>query len=171
MGTVSMLRQQLKTAHEWLEGTMEGVSQENADWQPPGTAHSIGSRYAHAVVAEDVMINVLMQGGDPMYAASWSGKSGISDPQFIASLEWARSVEVDLDQARAYAQAVYENSDAYLANLSDEDLGRVIDLSEQEMGEWPLDGFVVSLVIGHVHDIMGEISALKGVQGLKGYPF
>ena len=171
MSTVAMLREQLKTAHEWLEGTMEGVSQEIADWQPPGTAHPIGSRYAHAVLAEDAVISGMLQGGAPMFSASWSDTTGISDPQFIASLEWARSVEVDLDQARFYAQAVYANSDAFLGDLSDDDLGRIIDLSEQKMGKWPLDGFVVSLVIGHIHDIMGEISAIKGIQGLQGYPF
>ena len=171
MSTVSMLREQLKTSHEWLEGTMEGVSQEHADWQPPGTAPSIGSRYAHAVLAEDAMISVILQGGAPMFGSSWAGKTGISDPQFIATEEWAQSVEVDVEQARVYGQAVYANSDAFFADLSDDDLGRVVDLTEQEMGKWSLDAFLVSLVISHVHDIMGEISATKGFQGLKGYPF
>ena len=117
------------------------------------------------------MISVMLQGGAPMFAASWSDTTGISDPQIIASLKWTRSVEVELDQARSYAQAVYANSDAFLGDLSDDDLGRIIDLSEQEMGKWPLDAFLVSLVIGHIHDIMGDISATKGIQGFQGYPF
>lgn len=171
MSTVSLIRGQLTTAHEWFEGTMAGVTQEHAHWQPAGIAPPIGSRYAHAVVAEDVMVNALIQGSPPLYAASWSGRTGISDPQFEADLEWSRNVEVNLDLTRQYAQAVYANSDSFLANLTDDDLDRIIDLSEHEMGQWPLDAFLVSFVLGHMHDIMGEISALKGLQGLQGYPF
>lgn len=171
MNTIPLIREQLKTAHEWFEGTMADVTQEQADWQPPGTAHPIGSRYAHAVVAEDVMVNALIQGGAPLYATTWASKAGISDPQFSSTLEWARSVQVDLDAARRYAQAVYESTDAYLATLKDEELDRIIDLSEQGMGEWPLGAFLLTFVLGHIRDIMGEVSALKGFQGLQGYPF
>lgn len=171
MNTIPLIREQLKIAHQWFEGTMAGVTQEQAHWQPPGMAHPIGSRYAHAVVAEDVMVNVLIQGGAPLYATTWAGKSGISDPQFYSTLEWARSVQVDLDTARRYAQAVYESTDAYLATLKDEELDRVIDMSEQGMGEWSLGAFLITFVLGHFRDIMGEVSALKGVQGLQGYPF
>ncbi|HEX6385063.1 MAG TPA: hypothetical protein VF177_10365 [Anaerolineae bacterium] len=48
---------------------------------------------------------------------------------------------------------------------------RIIDPSEQGMGEWPLGAFLLTFVLGHIRDIMGEISAIKGVQGLQGYPF
>jgi hypothetical protein len=171
MSTTSLIREQLNNAHQWFEGTMSGVNQEQAQWQPPGTAHPIGSRYAHAVVAEDVMVNALIKGEAPLYATTWAGNTGISDPQFNATLEWARSVQVDLDSARRYAQAVYDNSDAYLATVKDEDLARVVDLSSQGMGEWPLDAFLLTFVLGHIRDIMGEVSALKGMQGLQGYPF
>jgi hypothetical protein len=171
MSTTSLIREQLKNAHQWFEGTMAGVTQEQAQWQPPGTAHPIGSRYAHAVVAEDVMVNALVKGEAPLYATTWAGNTGISDPQFNSTLEWARSVQVDLDDARRYAQAVYDNSDAYLATLKDEGLARVVDLSQQGLGEWPLDAFLLTFVLGHIRDIMGEVSALKGMQGLQGYPF
>ncbi len=171
MDTTSLIRGQLKTAHDWFEGTIEGVSQEQAAVQPQGTAHSIGSRYAHAVVAEDVMVNAMLKRRAPLYGDAYRDKTGISEPRMDASLEWARNVQVDLDAARRYAQAVYANSDEYLATLTDDDLNRTIDMSAQNMGEWPLGAFLITFVIGHIRDVMGEISALKGTQGLKGYPF
>ena len=62
MSTSSLIREQLKNAHDWFEGTVEGVTQEQADWQPPGTAHSIGSGYAHAVasfVDQQVIVTII----------------------------------------------------------------------------------------------------------------
>ena len=117
------------------------------------------------------MINMIIQGGETLYATSWAGKTGISEHQFEADLDWARRVEVDLEQARQYGQAVYAATDDYLAGLNEEDLNQVVDMTSQGYGEWKLDAFLLSFVLSHIRDIMGEVSALKGVQGLKGYPF
>lgn len=117
------------------------------------------------------MVNSLIRGGAPMYAGDYAGKTGISEPRFDSPLEWARSVRVDLGAARRYAQAVYANTADYLNTLNDDDLERIVDLSEQNMGQWTLGAFLISFVLGHMRDVMGEISALKGTQGLQGYPF
>jgi hypothetical protein len=39
------------------------------------------------------------------------------------------------------------------------------------MGKMKLGGYLTGIIIGHAHNITGEISVLKGIQGLKGYPF
>lgn len=173
MNPITLIREQIQTAHEWFDATMIGVNDEVAHWQPGGNAHPIGSRYAHMVVTEDMMVNGLLQGGAPIFATSWAGKTGLEDPEaaFYTTLEWAQRVKVDLDVLNAYAQAVYANTDQYLATLSEDDLERTIDLTEQNLGTWSVGAFLLSFVFGHVRDIMGEISGLKGVRGLKGYPF
>ena len=174
MSTINLIREQIKLAHGYFEGTMAGVTDEVAHWQPGGTAHSIGSQYAHLIVSEDMMINSLLKESDsPLFATSWAGKTGLDEPQaaFQTTREWAQSVQVDLEAMHAYAQAVYGNTDAYLGSLTDADLESKVDLTEQGMGTWALDAFLLSFVYGHIRDIMGEISALKGVQGLQGYPF
>lgn len=154
-------------------GTMDGVTNEVAHRQPGGTAHPIGSRYAHMVVSEDMMINGLLKGGAPLFATDLAGKTGLEDPQaaFITTLEWAQSVQVDLDALNNYAQAVYEATDVYLAMLNEDDLARTFDLTEQNLGTMSLGAFLISFVLSHVRDIMGEVSALKGVYGMQGYPF
>lgn len=173
MNTVKLIRDELNHAHEAFDGTMDGVTDEVAHRQPGGTAHPIGSRYAHMIVSEDMMINGLLKGGAPLLATSWAGKTGLEDPQpaFITTLEWAQTVKVDLDAMNKYAQAVFEATDEYLATLNDDDLDQSIDLAEQNLGTWSLGAFLINFVLSHVRDIMGEVSALKGVYGLQGYPF
>jgi hypothetical protein len=172
--SISLIRDQMKTAHDWFEATMADVTPEQAGWLPPGTAHPIGSRYAHTIVSEDMMVNGLLKGEAPLLATAWAGKTGISgDPQaaFQSTQEWARSVQVDLPAAREYAAAVYAATDDYLGSLEPADLDRAVDLSDWGMGEWSQGAFLISLVLGHVRDLMGEVSCLKGLQGAKGYPF
>lgn len=174
MNAPELIRSEMKTAHDWFEATMADVTPEQAHWQPPGKAHPIAALYAHAVAAEDMMMNGMLQGGAPLFTTTWAGKTGASgDPQsaFAPTLEWARGVEVDLPAAREYAAAVYAATDDYLAGLEPDDLDQPIDLSEWGMEEWSLGAFILSFGLCHVRDMMGEVSALKGVQGAKGYPF
>ena len=173
MSTIELIREQIRVAHDWFEGTMADVTPEMAAWTPGGQAHPIGSRYAHMVVSEDMLIHVILQAAAPVYAGAYAGKTGLKEPEkaFHVSLEWARQVEVDLEAMREYARAVYAATEAHLSSLSDEDLDRTIDLSDYGMGEWRLGAFLMSFIFAHIHDIMGEVSALKGVQGAQGYPF
>lgn len=42
MDTVSLIQAQLQGAHQVLEGTMQDVTQQQADWSPPGKAIPLG---------------------------------------------------------------------------------------------------------------------------------
>ena len=111
-------------------------------------------------------------------AGPWAGKTGVSEPQpgpgddyearFAA---WSRRVRVDLPAFRAYSKAVYEATDGYLASLADSELARELDLSGMGMGKQAVGFFLAAALIGHAYCHCGEISAIKGVQGKKGYPF
>jgi hypothetical protein len=82
-----------------------------------------------------------------------------------------KEVKVDMKQMREYAKALYSASEEYVASLADKDLSREVDMSMFGMGKRKLGTVLGGLIIGHARDIMGEISAIKGIQGLKGYPF
>ncbi|HMA33584.1 MAG TPA: DinB family protein [Chloroflexia bacterium] len=177
MDAVTLLRQQLQTAHEFMEGTMADVTPEQAHWPPPGVANPLGATYLHAVAAEDGIIHGMLQHTAPLLATSWAGRTGASEPMPVPGPDWeqygpwARRVRVDLAATRAYAQAVYAASDAYLASLTAEALDQPLDLSGVGMGTTDRGWVLSNLVVGHVHDLMGEISCLKGLQGARGYPF
>src|SRR5262245_32451281 len=177
MNGVSALQQGVQTAHEFLEGTMADVTEAQLHWAPPGTAHGIGATYAHLVLSEDMIINGMLQSKAPMAATTWAGKSGVSEPMPQPGPEWERygdwtkNVKVDLGAIRQYAQAVYKNTDEYLASLTDDDLDQPIDLRALGLGNVNLAWVLNAFVIAHASNICGEISALKGVQGVRGYPF
>ncbi len=172
---VSLLRHQLKDAHEGLELTMDGVTDEVAAFIPPGKANPIAGTYAHLVFSEDFFIHGLLQEKKPLFETEWKEKTGISEPQPTewqeAYPKWLREVKVEVEKAREYAKAVYEASDAYLASLTDEDLDREIDMTDWGMDKRTVASILAGMVIGHVRDITGEISVLKGIQDLKGYPW
>ncbi len=94
--------------------------------------------------------------------------SGISEPPPPPGTwgEWGHSVKIDLAALRPYAQAVYASVGAYLARLSDTDLERATDTP---VGSMPLGAFI-GLWILNAHCHAGEISCLKGLHGLQGYP-
>ena len=175
--SVSLLRAQFKNAHDVLEGTMEGVTSAQAHWTPPGVANPLGATYIHVVTSEDGVISGMLKGGAPLLATAWAGKVGVNElpPMAGPGVEglppwdaWARKAQVDLPAARVYAQVVYAATDAYLASLNDEALNQALDLGP--LGQYTLGSFL-SVMLFNVAWHTGEISCLKGLQGLKGYPF
>ena len=170
MHATSLLREQIQQAHGFLDATVQDVTPEQAHWAPPGVANPLSATYVHAIVSEDVAINMILKGGAPLFASEWTEKTGISEIQPLTTFEWARRVQVDLPVLHRYAQAVHSATDAYLAQLTDEDLARDVDLSNFGLGHMTVGAILNRLVLGHIDNMCGEISVLKGLQGAKGYP-
>ena len=167
----ALLRAQFQGAHDWLEATLTGVTDAVAAWQPPGLANPIGAEYLHHLTAEDFFVNGLLRQGAPLMASSFASRTGMSEPPPMGNWsDWGKQVRVDMAMARAYGQAVYAATDAYLAGLHDGDLATVIDVPVAGMGGMPL-GVFLSILLANSNNHCGEISCMKGLQGLKGYPF
>ena len=174
MEAIDLLRRQYKGAHDLLEVTMNDVSEEQAHWAPTGIANPLGATYAHTVLAEDFLLNMRAREAKPLSMGEFAGKAGLSEPPPPPGPgfdEWARRVKVDLPQLRAYARAVYKQTDDWLATLSSADLDNPIDMSGFGMGQQPMATLVAGIVLQHINNHLGEISCLKGMQGAKGYPF
>ena len=176
MDAITVIRSQLRDAHGFLEATMQDVNADLAHWPPPGTANPLGATYAHIVTSEDMLVQGLLRQSAPLFATTWAGKTGISEPMPMPGPEWenygawARRVRVDLGALREYAQAIYAATDIYLATLEPDALDRVLDLSALGMGQVTLAWVFSRLLVGHVDNICGEIACLKGIQGARGYP-
>lgn len=179
MSRVSQLREQFRSAHEFLEGTMEGVTHEQGHWQPPGKGLPIGAHYGHVVVLEDFAMGGMLSGGKPLYASLWAGKTGFTSlPPLpgpgVSGIPawdgWARTLKVDLPGARSYARAVYEATDQFLATLADASLDRPLNLSGVGLGQRTVGWFLANPCLANINMHCGEISALKGLQGARGYP-
>jgi hypothetical protein len=174
------IREQLRSAQWLLEETFSDVTDEMAHYVPQGKALPIGAAYAHFITGADWMIYAMFQGGTPMFAGTWAGRTGLSelqpgpDPMRDWAAEfhgWCRRVRIDLTAFRAYAKEVFAASDAYLAALPDAELARPLDLSMMGMGTQTMKFVLDNALIGHAFCHCGEISAMKGLLGKKGYPF
>lgn len=174
---VGLLRDQVKGAIQYLEGIMADVAPGEAHWQPPGTALPAGAVYAHVVTAVDAVVNAVLKGGAPLFAAGWAGKTGLSElppgpdpakPGFPDWTAWSRRVTIDLTALRRYADAVRAATDDYLATLLDADLARLVDMSSIGMGRVTVGFMLNAAVLGHAFSHAGEIACLKGLQGKTG---
>ena len=59
----------------------------------------------------------------------------------------------------------------FIDSAGEDTLGRIVDMSFVGLGQLPLPIMFSIFVTGHLNNLCGEISALKGTVGLKGYPF
>jgi hypothetical protein len=173
---LQLIKDELKNAREVFEGTVADVTEEQLHKDPGGKALPLGSVYAHLIFSEDVIIHGMLQGKAALADSTWKEKTGTSEPMppmdehwSTANNVWAKKVKIDLKQLREYAKAVYTETDAYVASLKDEDLEREIDLGA--WGKQKIAYMMYGFIIGHTFSLAGEISALKGLQGAKGYPF
>lgn len=173
MTSIELYRDLLRSAHDFLEGTMADVTPRQLTWDPPGTAFSIAANYVHVVGSEDLGVQRLLRGKDSLATTTWAGRSGVSElPRMGPGGDlkaWSRRATVDLPALRRYARAVYAATDEYVASLAPADLARPLDLSELGFGEQSVL-FVLRALLANASLHTGEISCLKGLQGAKGYP-
>ena len=163
-----LLRTQYQVSHGWLEATLGEVTAAQLSYQPPGNATSVAAQYAHIVTSEDFFVNAILRGGVPVMATANTGLSEMPPPDTNWGA-WARRVQVDLAAARAYSQTVYAATGEYLSSIVDDDLGRPLDLTNVGLGPQTVGSLLTTLLI-NANNHCGEISAVKGLQGLKGYP-
>src|SRR3989304_1781809 len=119
MSQVSLLRDQVKQAHEFLEGTVADVVPEQAHWLPPGKANPLGATYAPVLMGEDGFVNGMLRQAAPLAATSWAGKVGVSEPPpppFPPKPwdQWGRRVRGGLPAPRPYPPAAHAPPAAYL---------------------------------------------------------
>ena len=85
MTTKSILLSALEFAHNTImEGTMADVDQELANRPAAGMANPIGACYAHAIGAEDAIVNGMLKGEQPFFAGSWAGENGHGQADALA---------------------------------------------------------------------------------------
>jgi hypothetical protein len=58
-----MVRSNLSDAHWLLEHVIDGFTDQQLHWVPPGAANTIAATYAHAVAGEDLLVQGTLLGG------------------------------------------------------------------------------------------------------------
>ncbi|GIW08783.1 MAG: hypothetical protein KatS3mg060_3588 [Dehalococcoidia bacterium] len=165
---LTALTEVIRTANRMLLDATSDLTVEQANWLPPGTANSIGLTYAHIVNIQDRYLNTFILGQPTIWEREgWGERLGLPDAMRM-SREAASDQKIDPAAFRAYAERVFAETNAYLDRVDEAELAR-----EVQGYRGPI---AVSLVLGrlmafHAVSHLGEIAALRGVQGLKGLPF
>lgn len=156
--------------HGIVLGTIEGLDETSLHAAPGGLAHPIAATLAHLVTGEDRLVLGRAAGKETLSSTTWAGRTGVNPlpPRGEGYDVWVRSVRVDLPALKEYAHAVFAAVDEYLAGLTPEDLDRPFEFPPARVQNV---GDLLSLAVLHAANHTGEISAIKGIHGLKGYPF
>lgn len=172
---VSYIQSDLVNAHTYLGQTMDGVTDEVAHYSQTGKANPIAGTYAHLIFSEDFFVHFFLKKTKPLFETTWKDKTGISELQPTDWVEaypkWLKTVKIIIPNVYEYAKAVFTETEDYVKTLQDADLEKQIDMSMFGMGMRTQGDMIHMMILGHIWSIMGEISVLKGIQGLKGYPF
>jgi len=173
MNTIELLQFSLKNAFGILGQVTADLTQEQADWQPPGIANPIGAMYWHTVSGADDVVYRWALGQEPLRQRDgWDERVlSVSVPEPEHGGDWLafmRTIRVNLPVLHEYTQAVDKALYDWLGSLAPDDLERVINTP---IAEYTLAQMLDLFVVWHINAHCGEISALKGCQNVKGYPF
>lgn len=165
MNATSYAKLQIEQTFGLMNTAADGMDDTQYNWAPSGTCNSIAKSHVHALTSIDFFVNIVAKGGAPLLWADHGPKAGLpANPMEI----WGFGGNVSFAAMKEYSQAVQKAALQYVESLSDADLDRVIDT--RFFGQQSL-GFVVQLIGLHSTGHTGDISAVKGMQGLKGLPF
>jgi hypothetical protein len=171
MDAIALLTYSISSAFDILGQVTADLTQQQADWIPPGTANPIGALYWHTISGADQVVHEWCQGQEALtQREGWQGRVLLAgapgDGQ--ETLGEMQAMRVDLPALHDYARAVAEASQGWLSSLQPQDLGREL---QTPIGNFFLAHVLETFVIWHINAHCGEISALKGCQGARGYPF
>jgi hypothetical protein len=169
MNGVDVTRAAIDASHRWFSGTIADLTPELTNFVPPGKVHPIGELVVHSVNAEDYFINQRLREVAPLWErGAWGEKLGL--PFMLQHEEYAsREFRCDVAALQPYIDAVFAETTAYLDTLSEAELDRTMPMGP--LGDMRTGDIIQFFIVGNTLAHTGEISAIKGLQGAKGYPF
>jgi uncharacterized damage-inducible protein DinB len=169
MNAPEYIQRQIQSMRSLCDAALRETTDAQFNWTPPGMANSISAAVIHATGTEDRFINEVLQGNTRLWeTGNWSDKVGLQvTPGRGQGWEEIKQKQLAVATVLDYIAAVRANTDAYLATLTASELERKITLmgAERQVAD------VLAILITHTLSHMGEVAALKGMQGVKGLPF
>jgi hypothetical protein len=172
MDLLDVVRHETRVAYAWLQLNTSGITHEQANWQPPGTALSIAQSYAHAVISADVDLHRHFHGREPIIAGAWGKRVGLHE---LYPDDFRCEGDIRWEELHGYGYEVARRIEELAAALTMADLERGFEMMATEdgrpksLGTWK--GIDIYSLHGWNHIKMhgGEIACVKGLQGLTGY--
>jgi uncharacterized damage-inducible protein DinB len=169
MDVKTYIQQQMDRVRGDTQAVLQGITDEQLNWPPPGTVSPISTILIHMLAAEDYFIQTLIGGQAPFWAVQqWGEKIGVPAPPAQGD-NWDefKTVKISLAPVLDYAQAIRPATDAYLAGLTAEELDRRVVFHGDKL---PV-AQVLMILVSHSACHTGEMAAIKGMQGIQGLPY
>lgn len=168
MNSVEYVRSQFASMRRLSDAVLRDTTDEQLNWTPPGEANPIRAALVHVMVAEDRYIQGIVQGRPMIWqAGGWAERVGLPvPPGYGKGWDEVKATTLALSPLLEYGSAVRTATEEYLTALTPEDLDRTVAFIG---GERPVADVLAQLVV-HTSGHVGEIAALKGLQGVKGLP-
>ncbi|GEM_PF-577421 len=179
MNRLDLLRKYVKDLHTELSQALEGVTLDQLQWQPPHTANAMAFVVWHCARTEDIIINVPLMGKRSTILSEngWDKKFNI-DPRVQGTGMPHNDAEKirfqSVGDARTYLSQVFSNTESYLDNITDDDLdkkARIRRAPVMALEEAPVWDILCTNILTHEFSHLGELWALRGIQGLQGAGF
>jgi hypothetical protein len=161
---------------------VEGLTREQLRWQPQGHDNSVIFSLWHAYRAGDELVHGLVMARPSVFKAeAWGERltvpaTGASPFGNGLDRDGIAAIDLDIDDVLAYARAVGESINGYLASASEQELTADVALPFFT-GVYPhVDSMsrietIAFFAIGHVSEHLGEVQFIKGLMGMRGAPF
>ena len=163
------IQRQIANSYRLLDAAMEGTTDEQFNWTPPGTANPIRAAFIHLVAGEDYFIQTIIQGKSRIWdAEGWGSRIGLTQPPGRGG-DWTevKTTALEIGPIVDYQRAVRAATHDHVAALSLDEMARTVTFAgtTREVAD------MLVLLAGHITFHAGEIAAIKGAQGVKGLPF
>ncbi len=164
METLTLLRELATRGQNVTSQILENVTREQLVWLPEGgQTNQIAATILHVFHGEDRAVHRALGAPTIFESQGWQARLG-----YRPESPWERLPAADPDAVRAYVAAVWEETRRYLEGLSPGDLDREI---ETPRGKRTVGDNLAHLLVAHKFTHLGEVAALLGCQGMRGFPF
>jgi hypothetical protein len=150
MDVLDYIKGAIADAHRFNDIAASELTEEIGLWQPSGTANTIQALVAHMTTGEDNAVQRAIRNGEKL------NEQPATNNSLFISKGWSKELK-----------AVHKETDAWLETLKVDDLDREVFWFN---GANTVGGLLRMVVIHHQLLHSGEISTIKGLQGLKGLP-
>jgi hypothetical protein len=164
MDAITFAKGTVEQAFNISNMTASGMTDEQYNKSPGGTANSAAKSHVHGLTSMDFFVNGVIA-GKPIKWQDFAAKHSLpANPMEI----WGYSGIISLEAIQGYAATVKDDVLTYIGSLSEADLDKQIET--QFFGTQSI-AWIIQLGVVHLTGHVGDMAGIKGIQGLKGLPF
>lgn len=155
---------------EFAEAVLTGLTEDQLNWASSETMNPIGVTLLHLVGGDDFFIQTtILQQPTTWNTGGWAAKIGLAECPggFPESWVIARNTHLPLAAVLACYRASTAATKQYLEQLTEAEIDRPVTM----FGQPSTVGDMLIMILNHALCHLGEVAALKGVQGCKGLPY